>query len=60
MYIYHVCLFIPQDGLTPLLLSAKHGHVEVCSSLLDCGADINASDNCGRYEQKQKIEDSGD
>uniref|UniRef100_A0A8C2X133 Retinoic acid induced 14 n=1 Tax=Cyclopterus lumpus TaxID=8103 RepID=A0A8C2X133_CYCLU len=37
-----------EDGLTPLLLSAKQAHAEVCSTLLDCGAEINTSDNSGR------------
>uniref|UniRef100_A0A3Q3GD30 Retinoic acid induced 14 n=1 Tax=Labrus bergylta TaxID=56723 RepID=A0A3Q3GD30_9LABR len=34
------------DGLTPLLVSAKHA--DVCSTLLDYGAEINTSDNSGR------------
>lgn len=38
-----------KDGLTALLLAAKHSHVEACSTLLDCGAEINTSDNSGRY-----------
>uniref|UniRef100_A0A8D0DCW3 Retinoic acid induced 14 n=1 Tax=Sander lucioperca TaxID=283035 RepID=A0A8D0DCW3_SANLU len=42
-----VCLD-KDDGLTPLLLSAKHTHAEVCSTLLDCGAEINTCDNSGR------------
>ncbi|GLD55239.1 ankycorbin isoform X1 [Lates japonicus] len=42
------CKKLIQDGLTSLLLSAKHAHAEVCSTLLDCGAEINASDNSGR------------
>lgn len=45
------CRFIPQDGLTPLLCSAKHGRADVCAALLDCGADINACDNAGRYRE---------
>ena len=47
------CLFVPKDGLTPLLLSAKHAHAEVCSTLLDCGAEINTSDNSGRLGYTQ-------
>uniref|UniRef100_A0A3B5L745 Uncharacterized protein n=1 Tax=Xiphophorus couchianus TaxID=32473 RepID=A0A3B5L745_9TELE len=39
---------IDTDGLTPLMLSAKHSHPEVCSTLIDCGAEINTPDNCGR------------
>lgn len=50
------CWFVPppsppQDGLTPLLCSAKHGHADVCAALLDCGADINACDGAGRYQE---------
>lgn len=41
----------PQDGLTPLLCSAKHGHADVCAALLDWGADINACDGTGRYQE---------
>lgn len=51
--ICNVCLFVSKDGLTSLLLSAKHAHAEVCSTLLDCGAEINNSDNSGRYELSQ-------
>lgn len=47
-------LFVPKDGLTPLLLSAKHGHAEVCSTLLDCGAEINTTDNSGRYRNNHR------
>uniref|UniRef100_A0A4W4G0V7 Retinoic acid induced 14 n=1 Tax=Electrophorus electricus TaxID=8005 RepID=A0A4W4G0V7_ELEEL len=36
------------DGLTPLMMSARHVHAEVCRSLLDCGADVNACDKNGR------------
>uniref|UniRef100_A0AAR2K242 Retinoic acid induced 14 n=1 Tax=Pygocentrus nattereri TaxID=42514 RepID=A0AAR2K242_PYGNA len=36
------------DGFTSLLLSARHAHAEVCRSLLDWGADINACDKNGR------------
>uniref|UniRef100_A0A4W5MLL1 Retinoic acid induced 14 n=1 Tax=Hucho hucho TaxID=62062 RepID=A0A4W5MLL1_9TELE len=43
---YDVCVL--QDGLSPLLLSARHAHAEVCSSLLDWGADVNACDKNGR------------
>uniref|UniRef100_A0A8C7S0I8 Retinoic acid induced 14 n=1 Tax=Oncorhynchus mykiss TaxID=8022 RepID=A0A8C7S0I8_ONCMY len=32
----------------PLLLSARHAHADVCSSLLDWGADVNACDKNGR------------
>ncbi|ROL47523.1 Ankycorbin, partial [Anabarilius grahami] len=39
---------LSSDGLTPLLLSARHAHAEVCRSLLDWGADINARDKNGR------------
>lgn len=41
-----------------MLLSAKHAHVEVCNTLLDCGADINTCDNSGRYEHTKKKETS--
>lgn len=51
--VYNVCLSVSKDGLTSMLLSAKHGHAEVCSTLLDCGAEINASDNSGRYKHSQ-------
>ncbi|TTW89877.1 Ankycorbin [Bagarius yarrelli] len=36
------------DGFTPLLLSAKHAHAEVCAILLDWGANINTCDRNGR------------
>lgn len=43
------CLF--QDGLAPLLCAAKHGHADACAALLDYDADVNTSDNVGRYQQ---------
>uniref|UniRef100_A0A8D3BEU7 Retinoic acid induced 14 n=1 Tax=Scophthalmus maximus TaxID=52904 RepID=A0A8D3BEU7_SCOMX len=46
--VYFVCLFVSKDGLTSLLLSARNAHAEVCSALLDCGAEIDASNSSGR------------
>lgn len=41
-------VWVLQDGLSPLLLSARHAQAEVCGSLLDWGADVNACDKNGR------------
>ncbi|CAB1352246.1 unnamed protein product [Coregonus sp. 'balchen'] len=46
--VYNILLVNYDDGLSPLLLSARHAHAEVCSSLLDWGADVNACDKNGR------------
>jgi len=35
------------DGNTPLTLSAFHGHFEVCTILLENGANVDAQDRCG-------------
>lgn len=52
-------MFVPKDGLTPLLWSAKQSHADVCSTLLDCGAEINASDNSGRYKRTPRSQTGG-
>ncbi|XP_056587439.1 ankycorbin isoform X4 [Triplophysa dalaica] len=41
-------LFITQDGVTPLLLSARHSDPEICRCLVNWGTDVNASDRNGR------------
>ena len=40
-----VPLCLHQDGDTPLLVAAKHGHLSVVEYLLERGADIEAKDN---------------
>ncbi len=37
----------PNDGLSPLMVAAKHGHVDICRALLDAGAPWNAIDQYG-------------
>ena len=37
-----------QEGLTPLMMAAKHGHLGVVSALLDAGARVDARDRDGR------------
>ena len=38
---------MPQEGGTPLMHAAFHGHTDVVSLLLDRGADLEAKDNVG-------------
>ena len=37
-----------QEGLTPLMMASKYGHIGVVISLLDAGARIDARDRDGR------------
>ena len=37
-----------QEGLTPLMMASKYGHIGVVSALLDAGARIDARDRDGR------------
>jgi hypothetical protein len=41
---FNSCYF--RNGLTPLHLSSKHGHVEVCQLLVQRNADVTARDKC--------------
>uniref|UniRef100_A0AAR2JW65 Ankyrin repeat domain 24 n=1 Tax=Pygocentrus nattereri TaxID=42514 RepID=A0AAR2JW65_PYGNA len=41
-------VFFSQDGVTPLILGAQMSRVELCSFLLDRGANPNKQDNQGR------------
>lgn len=36
-----------QSHETPLLMAARGGHVDVCSDLIDAGADVTAQDKVG-------------
>mmetsp|Transcript_14524 Transcript_14524/g.29712 ORF Transcript_14524/g.29712 Transcript_14524/m.29712 type:complete len:392 (-) Transcript_14524:182-1357(-) len=38
----------PNDGLSPLMVAAKHGHIDICRALLDAGAPWNAIDQYGQ------------
>ena len=37
------------DGLSPLHLSSREGHAEICQILLENGADINLTDNLKKW-----------
>lgn len=38
----------PESGLSPLMLAAKNGHLDICRILLDAGAPWNALDRYGK------------
>ena len=38
-------MFVPQDGMTPLMSAVESGHYDVVKDLLALGADVNAQNN---------------
>ena len=48
--------WIPQDGATPLFVSAQEGHKEVVEVLLQNGADVNAAKKVICDEWRNMIE----
>ena len=40
---YHVCMFLSQNGATPLLVASLNGHSQIAELLLSKGANVKVS-----------------